>query len=327
MADLVATTLYSHEGAQNTPLAPATTAAQVRIPDAAGKDSTAEAEIIALRKTVNDILEGGVCFKGALTSTSGLPTVGYKAGWQYTVKDAGTYAGQTCEAGDLVICVKDYASGSASNSDWSVIQANIVGAVTGPESSVAQHVAVFDGTSGKILKDSGFTIGKSVPANAQFTDTTYKVATDDADGLMSAGEHAKLGGIEAGADKTDAQNVAAAGAFMKATDTLDSVTDGTDYKRMTAAERTKLAGIAEGAEANQNAFGSVSVNGRVFDATGKTDKLTLIGGTGIDLAAVQVGATGTTVTIRETYIDSCVVSDLDSVPGNLRNGGLVILRA
>ena len=322
MADLVATTLYSHDGEQNTPLAPATTAAQVRIADAAGMDSTAEAEIIALRKTVNEVLEGGVSFKGALTSASGLPTVGYKAGWQYTVKEPGTYAGQSCEAGDLVLCVKDYASGSASNADWTVIQANIVGAVSGPGSSVANHVAVFDGTSGKIIKDGGVTVAKSVPANAVFTDTTYKPATDEADGLMTAGEHTKLAGIEAGADKTDSENVKAAGAFMKATDTADSIADGTGKVLMTAAERTKLAGIAEGAEVNQNAFSKVKVGTATVSATSKADTLAIEAGEGVTLEA-----TGKTVTVRETYIDSCVVSDLDSVPANLRNGGLVILKS
>ena len=49
MADLVATTLYSHDGEQNTPLAPATTAAQVATTDSSGKASTVEAEIAALR--------------------------------------------------------------------------------------------------------------------------------------------------------------------------------------------------------------------------------------------------------------------------------------
>ena len=322
MADLVATTLYSHDGEQNTPLAPATTAAQVRIADAAGMDSTAEAEIIALRKTVNEVLEGGVSFKGALTSTSGLPTVGYKAGWQYTVKEPGTYAGQSCEAGDLVLCVKNYASGSASNSDWTVIQANIVGAVTGPSTAVTDHVAVFDGTSGKIIRDSGFTIAKSVPASAVFTDTTYSAATDAADGLLTAGLHKKLVGIEAGADKTDAQNVAAAGAFMKASDSADDIKDGSSKCVMTHAERSKLIHVAAGAEVNQNAFSKVKVGTTTLSATAKTDTLAIEAGEGVTLEA-----TGKTVTVRETYIDSCVVSDLDSVPANLRNGGLVILES
>ena len=321
MADLVATTLYSHDGEQNTPLAPATTAAQVRIADAAGMDSTAEAEIIALRKTVNEVLEGGVSFKGALTSTSGLPTVGYRAGWQYTVKEPGTYAGQSCEAGDLVLCVKDYASGSASNSDWTVIQANIVGAVTGPSTAVTDHVAVFDGTSGKIIRDSGFTIAKSVPASAVFTDTTYSAATDAADGLLTAGLHKKLVGIEEGADKTDAANVSAAGAFMKASDSADDIKDGSSKCVMTYAERSKLIHVAAGAEVNQNAFSKVKVGTTTLSASAKTDTLAIEAGEGVTLEA-----TGKTVTVRETYIDSCVVSDLDSVPANLRNGGLVILR-
>lgn len=47
------------------------------------------------------------------------------------------------------------------------------GDVTGPSSSTDARVAVFDGASGKVIKDSGFTIGKSVPSDAVFTDTTY----------------------------------------------------------------------------------------------------------------------------------------------------------
>lgn len=45
--------------------------------------------------------------------------------------------------------------------------------VDGPASSTANHIATFDGTTGKVIKDSGFTIATSVPANAVFTDTTY----------------------------------------------------------------------------------------------------------------------------------------------------------
>jgi hypothetical protein len=43
--------------------------------------------------------------------------------------------------------------------------------VTGPASAVANQVATFDGTTGKLIKDSGFTIETSVPENAVFTDT------------------------------------------------------------------------------------------------------------------------------------------------------------
>ena len=317
------TKLYGKNGETQTQLNPETVAAQVIINDAAGVGSNVEAEITKLRTDVAALINGGVVFKGALTSASGLPTVSYKAGWQYIVQDAGTYAGKTCEAGDFIVCVKNYASGSASNSDWAVLQVNIVGAVTGPANSVANHVAAFDGTSGKIIKDSGYTINKSVPADAEFTDTTYAPATSAADGLMTAAQFTKLGGIEAGADKTDRDNVAAAGAFIKATDTADSITEGNTKKLMTAAERTKLAGITAGAEVNQNAISKVTVGSTTITATGKTDTLKLEAGTGISLAAATADKK---VTISEAYVDSCIVSNLDDVPANLRDGGLIILK-
>ena len=317
------TKLYGKNGETQILLNPETVAAQVIINDAAGEGSNVEAEIEKLRTDVAALINGGVVFKGALTTASGLPTVSYKAGWQYIVQNAGTYAGKVCEAGDFIVCVKNYTSGSASNSDWAVLQVNIVGAVTGPAKSVANHVAAFDGTSGKIIKDSGYTIGKSVPADAEFTDTTYAPATSAADGLMTAAQFTKLGGIEAGADKTDRDNVAAAGAFIKATDTADSITEGNTKKLMTSAERTKLNGITAGAEVNQNAISKVVVGSTTITATGKTDTLKLEAGTGIRLAAATAGKK---VTISEAYVDSCIVSNLDDVPANLRDGGLIILK-
>lgn len=320
--NLVKTQLYSHEGNANTPLAPNTLADAVAMNDVNGGASTVEAEIVALRKAVEATVSKGQHFQGVVNSTSGLPTVNYKAGWLYSVQEAGTYAGNVCEVGDLIICIKDYASGSAANSDWAVLQANLDGAVTGPSASVAAHVVVvFDGTSGKRIKDSGFTIAASVPANAKFTDTTYNAATDAADGLLTASLHKKLVGIEEGADKTDTANVKAAGAFMTATNTADDIADGTTKVVMTAAERTKLTGIATGAEVNQNAFAKVKVGTTTLTATAKQDTLEIEAGEG-----VTITASGKKVTIKETYVDSCVVSSLDNVPANLRNGGLVILK-
>lgn len=318
---LVKTQLYSHEGNANTPLAPNTLADAVAMNDVNGGASTVEAEIVALRKAVEATVSKGQHFQGVVNSTSGLPTVNYKAGWLYSVQEAGTYAGNVCEVGDLIICIKDYASGAASNADWAVLQANLDGAVTGPSASVAAHVVVFDGTSGKRIKDSGFTIAASVPANAKFTDTTYNAATDAADGLLTASLHKKLVGIEEGADKTDTANVKAAGAFMTATNTADDIADGTTKVVMTAAERTKLTGIATGAEVNQNAFAKVKVGTTTLTATAKQDTLEIEAGEG-----VTITASGKKVTIKETYVDSCVVSSLDNVPANLRNGGLVILK-
>ena len=56
------------------------------------------------------------------------------------------------------------------------------------------HVVEF-GADGYTVQDSGFTIGKSVPSNAVFTDTTYTVATQSKDGLFSSEDKTKLDGI------------------------------------------------------------------------------------------------------------------------------------
>ena len=303
----ISTALYGKDGETKYKIAPETSAAQTLINDSDGNASTVETEIQVLRSHISSIENGGVTFKGSLTKDSGLPTV--------------AYAGQTCEEGDMVLCIKDYASGSASNDDWTVIQSNIVGAVTWPDTVIAGHVATFNGTSGRIIQDSGFSIASSVPANARFTDTTYAAATTSADGLMTASDKAKLNGIAAGADVTNAAAVKAAGAFMKATDTADAISDGTTKVVMTTAERTKLSGLAAEAEVNQNAFSNVKVGTTTLSATAKSDTFSLNAGSGITLTA------GTkAVTVAETYVDSCIVSSLDSVPSNLRNGGLIILK-
>lgn len=108
----------------------------------------------------------------------------HSVGDTYKVISAATYAGKKCEVGDMIVC--NTTSSTSNDSHWDVIQTNIDGAVTGSQSSVtAGTVAVFDGTTGKVIKSSGFTIGKSVPSDAKFSDTTYVAATTSKDGLMS----------------------------------------------------------------------------------------------------------------------------------------------
>ncbi len=82
------------------------------------------------------------------------PSQAYKAGQKYVVAKVGTYLGQKCEVGDVILITKDYAEGTASNSDGLVLQANIDGAVTGADSSIDGEIVVFNGATGKVIKSS-----------------------------------------------------------------------------------------------------------------------------------------------------------------------------
>lgn len=83
------------------------------------------------------------------------PSTTYKAGQKYVVALAGTYLGQKCEIGDLILIVKDYNSDSHSNADGIVLQSNIDGAVTSAEqSSIDGEIVVMSGATGKVIKSS-----------------------------------------------------------------------------------------------------------------------------------------------------------------------------
>lgn len=135
---------------------------------------TAAAVVAAIDNKI--AVADAMIYKGTL-GTDGtvtkVPANGYKVGWTYKVITAGTYAGIKCEVGDMLIAINNGpVSGTiVVNADWTVVQANIDGAVTGPASATAGHIAVFDGATGKVIKDGTYTIATSVPSNAVFTDT------------------------------------------------------------------------------------------------------------------------------------------------------------
>ena len=83
------------------------------------------------------------------------PSEVYKAGQKYVVALAGTYLGQKCEIGDLILIVKDYNVESASNADGIVLQSNIDGAVTSADpSAIEGEIVVMSGATGKVIKSS-----------------------------------------------------------------------------------------------------------------------------------------------------------------------------
>lgn len=114
----------------------------------------------ATKQYVDRLINGLVnSAPGVVDSSNPLPATGYKAGQTWRVAEAGSYAGHVCEAGDLIICVKDHETNAVvSEGDFMVVQANVSGAVTGADGSTDANLVIFDGITGKKIKDSGITL-------------------------------------------------------------------------------------------------------------------------------------------------------------------------
>lgn len=130
----------------------------------------------AVKAYVDSLLgaSDAMVYKGTLGTggtITALPTT-YSAGWSYKVITAGTYAGNACEVGDLIIAIVDRSGSGNLDSDWTVVQSNIDGAVVGPSSATNNRFAAFDGTSGKVIKDSGYS-SSSFAAASHNHDSRY----------------------------------------------------------------------------------------------------------------------------------------------------------
>lgn len=75
----------------------------------------------AVKQYVSTAVSGGAAFQGTAPTTFA-PT-NYTAGWYWVVGTAGTYAGQTCEPGDMIFATANGTTYSAS--DFDVIQTNL----------------------------------------------------------------------------------------------------------------------------------------------------------------------------------------------------------
>lgn len=73
---------------------------------------------------------GAATYKGTAAQESAISSTSYKAGWYWVVSTAGNFFGEACEVGDMIFANSDK-NGSASNSDFDIIQSNIVAITNG----------------------------------------------------------------------------------------------------------------------------------------------------------------------------------------------------
>jgi hypothetical protein len=131
----------------------------------AANSDTSIATQKAVKTYVDGIVSGGavdvMVFKGVIDCSADPNYPAADAGHLYKVSVAGQIgggSGPNVEAGDTLYCITDStASGTHAGvgANWVIAQVNVDGLVTGPGSAVDEQFALFDGTTGKILKDSG----------------------------------------------------------------------------------------------------------------------------------------------------------------------------
>lgn len=97
-------------------------------------------------------------YKGKVNSDGEIPAT-YSVGWAWRVATEGTYKGTKCEVGDLIVANTAREGSGSVNSDFDFYQGNLDGVVIGPASATGDNIALFDGATGKLLKDSGVTLG------------------------------------------------------------------------------------------------------------------------------------------------------------------------
>lgn len=188
----------------------------------------AEADAVKSAKAYADGLLGAndaMVFKGTV-GTGGtvtqLPTT-HSVGWTYRVITAGSYAGQNCEVGDLIICITD--GTSANNAHWTVAQTNVDGAVTHDEALTADRIILGDGNGS--VKSSGTAIS-SLATTTQLNTKVDKTTTVNghalSDDITITKGDVGLGNVDNTADAN--KNVASA-AKLKTARTITVAGDAT----------------------------------------------------------------------------------------------------
>ncbi len=90
---------------------------------AAGTNTTQLATTAFVTTAVANAVSSAMTYKGAAAAYADITATAYKAGWSWVVSTAGTFAGEACEVGDMIIANKDKGT-TAADADFDVFQAN-----------------------------------------------------------------------------------------------------------------------------------------------------------------------------------------------------------
>lgn len=287
-------------------------------------------EEVAVKSYVDGLISNLVSSAPGIVDTdNALPTDGYKAGQTFRVAADGTYAGQECEVGDLIIVLKDYVADTASDADFMVVQANIDGAVTSTaETSTVGEIVVFDAVTGKVIKGSGVQIASLNDAIAKAHEHSNKAILDsydktqtellaaaktEAQSLVAAHETAVNTALDGKADKattlngygiTDAYTKTELDAkFTTITDNLNTKITAADVDTKIAAAKTEAleAAASDAAEKLSARIGDIPT-----DTTVKSYIDTAVGSGGTASAEAIAQAKQEAIDTSKTYTDTAL---------------------
>ena len=171
-----------------------------------------------------------------------------------------------------------------SDASWQIAAGS--GDVVGPASAVADRIAVFNGTTGKIIKDGGATVASKLDATHAGTGGTAhaNVIAAGAAGFMTGTDKTKLDGVATGAT---ANTPAAATPLMDGTAAVGVATLYAREDHRHGSDTTKLDATHAGTGGTAHAAVTTSVNGFMIS----TDKSKLDGiaaGAGVAVAPATV---------------------------------------
>ena len=303
------------------------TKAPIENPIFSGTVKVGEDEV-ALKTYVDGLfanLEERCAIPSIVDSTNPIPA-DYKAGESYRVAEAGTYVGVECEVGDLILVIKDYVAGTASDADFMVLQANIDGAVTSTaDVTTIGEIVVFDSVTGRVIKGSGVQIASLNDAiakahehsNKEVLDTYNKSQTEllaaaktEAQALVTAHETAVNTALDGKADKaTTLEGYGITDAYTKTaidekvqviTDNLNTkiTADDVDTKIATAKTETLETAASNAAEKLDARIGDIPT-----DTTVKSYIDTAVGSGGTASAEAIAQAKQEAINTSKTYTD------------------------
>ena len=239
-------------------------------------DDQDEATLTAAKSYADSILgaNDAMVFKGTLGTggtVTALPST-YQTGWTYRVITAGTYAGQVCEVGDLIIAIAD-ASGDGSNDDWTIAQTNIDGAVTHSDALTADNIVVGNGA------------GSVKPSSTKVSDLATKTdLADKVDKTFEINGHA-LSGTSFDLTKSDV-------GLGQVDNTADADKNVASAAKLTTARTISVAGDATGSatfDGSQNVTLTVDVQKATADAAGNDIQTTYATKTEVQAASLKWG--------------------------------------